>query len=256
MTTTGGPHLRVASWNVLADAYIKADWFPHTGAQLLAPGARIDAVLALAVTLDADVLAFQEADPALVAAARERLDGYDVRWCPKGRGRADGCLTAVRRPWTIMAEAQHLYEDSFGGPISGHVAHVLELRSDAGVAVSVANTHLRWAAPGTTGDTHVGVRQAWQLVGLLAGKATAVIAADTNDSPDGPVRAVLRAAGFHEAVGLSPTSIVAGTQVQALDVVAARGVRCTALPIGIRVQPPLPGPACPSDHVPVLTTIG
>jgi len=255
MTTTSGPCLRVASWNVLADAYIQADWFPRSSSQMLAPGARIDAVLELAMTLDADVLAFQEADPALAHAAQERLTGYDVRWCPKGRGRADGCLSAVRGPWTITADTRHLYQDGFGGPNSGHVAHILELRNDAGDTLSVANTHLRFAAPGTPADTHVGVRQARQLVNILTGKNPAVIAADTNDSPDGPVRAALRAGGFHEATGLAPASIVAGTQIQALDIVTARGARCTALPSKILVQPPLPGPACPSDHVPVLATI-
>ena len=203
------PSLRVVSWNVLADAYVRADWFPFTDPALLLPGARVRAVLTQAARLDADVLALQEADTELAEAAKDALVGYDVRWCPKGRGRPDGCLTAVRPPWTVTSERALHYSD--GSPASGHVAHIVNVEHADGSVVTVANTHLRFASDGTPSDSHIGVRQSVEL-------AAALVSAER-------------------------------------DVVAVRGARATSAGPGIALEPPLPGPACPSDHLPVVADL-
>ena len=251
-------HLRVATWNVLADAYVDARWFALSPPELLVRGARTTDVLKCALALDADVLGFQEAEPALYEAASRELIDYDVRWCPKGRSRPDGCLTAVRRTHRIVSEKHHLYDDasspsSYETP-SGHVAHILEIES-AGHRITVANTHLRWFAPELDPATTPGYRQAKQLAAILAPLPRAVITADTNDRPGGPIRALLAEAGFSGVSDDAPTSIVNGVEPSALDVVGVRGARCVSLELPIPPCPPLPGPDCPSDHVPVVATV-
>lgn len=252
--------LRVVSWNVLADDYVRVDWFPLTNPALLERGARTPAVIAMITALDADVICLQEATRPLADALTETFDGYDVRWCPKGQSRPDGCVTAVRAPWVIADEAQLVYHDR--DPITGHVAHVLTLtHPDHGATdetVTVANTHLRWAEPGTNDTDHIGLIQARQLTDHLAahhGDGIVAIAADTNDAPGGPVRSLLSSTGYIEAGAATATSLVHGTEPAAIDVVAVRGATPTRIDTGIAVAAPLPGPHCPSDHVPVSVDI-
>lgn len=179
-------NVTVASWNVLADAYVRPAWFPLTPPELLTAGARTAAVVQLAGELDVDVLALQEADTALAATLTRELDGYDVRWCPKTDAKPDGCLTAVRCPWQVVAESRIV----FGSAIAGHVAHLLRLAHD-GVGLTVANTHVRFdTAPAAE---HLGVRQVSSLLDALP--PVAVVAADLNDLPGGPVRDALIEAG-------------------------------------------------------------
>jgi endonuclease/exonuclease/phosphatase family metal-dependent hydrolase len=238
--------MRLVSWNVLADAYIRPQWFPGTSAGLLAPGARTAAILHRIRGFDADVIALQEADPALAAAGR-RLPGYRTFWAPKGRGRPDGCLTLVRDTVHVIDTRRLFYHD--GPEPSGHVAHLLRLTGPDTVTVTVVNTHLTWEQPGTASQDHTGLRQAAELVRVLHGRA-AIICADLNDLPGGPVRQMLTGAGFAGAGDIRPTSLFNGPERRALDVVAVRrpGTFTTTV-TGVTV--PLPGPSCPSDHVPV-----
>ena len=152
------------TWNVLADAYVRPSWFPLTDPALLVPGARQAAVLAMISDLDVDVVALQEADVALVEAARTAWSDRVVLWAPKGRGRPDGCLTAVRRGLSVTSHQRVEYTD--GEARSGHVAHLVTIATAVG-SVTFANTHLRWSPDDAPGSVHV--EQIAELVDLLGG---------------------------------------------------------------------------------------
>lgn len=236
----------VVTWNVLADAYARPAFFPDSPPDCLAPGARMSAVLATIEQCAAPVTLLQEVEPALVEGLVSHFPGGDVRWCPKEGGRPDGCAALVLPPWRVQRSDRLVYAD--GQPASGHVAQLLELRGPGGAELLVANTHLRYAAREAV--PHVGVRQASELVGALAAEPVVLFAGDTNDAPGGPVRRVLTDAGFVGAESAAATSLFGGGEPRALDLVAGRGVRITSR-AARALEAPLPGPRCPSDHVPL-----
>lgn len=244
--------LRVVSWNVLADTYVRAEWFPHTPAHLLRPGARTGAIVEVLASLDADVLALQEAEPDLVDAARTTLRDHTVLWCPKSAGRLDGCLTAIHHRIELLEETRLVYND---GPIpSGHVAHLVTVRYPHRT-VRIANTHIRWEPDTTPPGERIGVRQATELTAELAGTEIAAIAADLNDTPGGPVRTILAQAGYTFPQGPGPTSVLNAGELRALDVVAVRGATGTNHPSNITATATMPDHTCPSDHIPVAVDI-
>lgn len=243
--------LSVVSWNVLADPYVRPEWFPTADRGTLRPGARHELVAAAVASFAADVVALQEVTKPLADRLSDHLAGWDVRWCPKGRGRPDGCLTAVSPGLQVVGEDRVRYAD--GVPVSGHVAHVVQVRHPGGAVVAVASSHWRYAASPSTQEL-VGVRQMRQLLPLLDPAKVTVVAGDVNDEVGGPVRAVLAEAGFVEAQGPGATSLFmgqAGPQERALDVVAVRGASASSWARPWPVAHARPSCRCPSDHVPV-----
>lgn len=249
------PTLRILSWNVLADRYLDFESYVGLPDRLRRPTERWPAVAAVAADADRDVVALQEAEPALVDQLRNELGSdWDVRWCPKGQGRTDGCLTAVHRRWMVVDESRIQYPD--GSPPSGHVAHLLTIsRKDHRIVV--ANTHLRWAPPNLDPPKHQGLVQARALVKALDDGQPVVIVGDLNDEPDGPIRRHLADSGFREVQGRAPTALIRA-ECKALDVIAVRAATGHADEGPITVPSDgaeIPSTACPSDHVPVLATL-
>lgn len=68
--------LRIASYNILADAYVKPEWFPHTPADLLRPRSRHAPLVRRIVGLDADIICLQEVEPDSFAALQEGLEPH------------------------------------------------------------------------------------------------------------------------------------------------------------------------------------
>ncbi len=63
----------VATYNVLADAYIRRELYPNTSAAVLEPIARRRALLARLVELDADVFCLQEVERVAFTEISDRL---------------------------------------------------------------------------------------------------------------------------------------------------------------------------------------
>lgn len=240
----------VTSWNVLADEYMTAGRYPDSPAELRRSMARWPVVAQIVSNCPSQLIALQEAEISLVDEIRSALGpAWDVRWCPKGRGRVDGCITAIGEPWTILTERRVPFND--GSPPSGHVAHVLTIESGSKM-LQVANTHFRWSPPRTRPDEHIGHRQLTQLLAALAERSgPAVIAADANDPLGGPVRSLLAEAGWTEAQGDLTTAQVGG-EAMAIDIIAVRDLASTP---GAHRTPrdglPVPSWSCPSDHFPI-----
>ena len=245
------PGLRVLTWNVLADAYVSKARYPSVAPALLEPERRRELIVSMAIGYDCDVIAFQEAEPALVDLVVRRMDTHDVRWCPKGNNRPDGCMTAVRRTLTIAGEQRVEYSD--GAESSGHVAHVLDLVDPRGERLRVINTHLRWAPPGTPIDVHIGVKQMREaLTHIEDGSAVVVVVGDLNDLEGGPTRVAMADRGLREVQGAGATAYVEHLGLQALDVIAVTPALRVSGWTGVEAASPLPNAMCPSDHVLVL----
>ncbi len=242
MTVRSRP--RILSWNVRADA------------QLLQPGARtksvVDSLVNRCQWFAPDIIALQEADRPLVDALgkHSQYHGWHLTFQPSLPGRTDGCLVMVRQPYEILVDTTFAFTTD--GKPTGRTAQVLEIKPPVGPPFVFVNVHFRWAPPGTPANEHEGRQQALQLVEYLAGCKQVLVATDSNDRSDGPVRQVLLDAGYILAAPEGGTAVVNKDEVVALDLVALRGFRPIIWPSSVTAVPPLPSAVWPSDHISVL----
>jgi mRNA deadenylase 3'-5' endonuclease subunit Ccr4 len=250
----------VASWNILATAYIRREWYPRTPRRFLDPSWRLPAVAKHALALDADILCLQEVE----ASAYDAIDrvlapaGYAGSHAPKGNGRPDGCAIFFRRGRFNLEHTSRLaYSDGAGGPDSGHILQLLILEQD-GRRLALGNTHLKWDPPGAEASSRWGYRQAKLAVAALdeaAGSADRILCGDLNVTPESDVAALLTEAGFDYAHrGLQDVRTCnSNGQARLIDYLFFRGsLLATPLPTDIvEDMTPLPSSGQPSDHVPL-----
>ena len=240
------------SYNVLANAYIRAEYYPGVPAELFEPEPRRAALLDRIAGLGAQVLCLQEVEPDLYAALLERLPGMRGLYLQKGRGKPDGCATFVSRELALRAQDALHFDDG-----TGHVA----LLCAVGLGdwrLWVANTHLRWDAPSVPPSEAAGLRQALRLLEYLGDRtSSAILCGDFNAEPGSPALQAALRGGFsdpHEGLGLSTFYSREGSR--RLDyLLHGPQLRCvphagTAVAQGTS----LPAAGEPSDHVPLLAS--
>jgi mRNA deadenylase 3'-5' endonuclease subunit Ccr4 len=249
----------VASWNILATAYIRREWYPRTPNRFLDPSWRLAAVAERALLLDADILCLQEVE----ANAYETIGhvlapaGYAGNHALKGKGRPDGCAIFFRRGRFNLEHTSRLaYRDGTGGSDSGHILQLMILAQD-GRRLALGNTHLKWDPPGEVSDQW-GTRQAKLAVAALdeaAGSPDRILCGDLNVVPECGVVSLLTAAGFdyaHRGVQDVRTCNSNG-EARLIDYIFFRGsLLATPLPTDlVEDMTPLPSSRQPSDHVPL-----
>lgn len=232
--------MRLATFNVLADAYTSYGDYRHANPELMQPGARLEHLSHQIDHLGADVIGLQEADRSLVEVFEDNKN-WQSFWTPKGRNKPDGCLTLVKNTLEVADHESHLYDDGSG--------HVFQLTRIGGVAI--ANTHIKWAPEDDC--NHIGVSQTQELLAALNDHETAAILADCNGRPGGRVQTMVEEAGFTSLSGERPTAIVNGELV-ALDLLAIRGMRSTLIPNDYDLHS-IPNETCASDHIPLIAEI-
>ncbi len=239
--------LTIATWNVLADAYIRPSWFPLTEARHLDPAWRRPAVAAHARALAVDVLCLQEAELALVdLLGREHPVGcHEARhYASKGLGKPDGCATFVRNV-SVHDHGRIEFADD-----TGHVALVVTVIV-GGRKIAVANTHLRF---------QIGLAEIRELLAqrkALSPDAEAwVIVGDFNVEPKSDVTWALADAGF---VDLDPGGFTCNSNLspKRIDFVfASAELAGEAKPLPPMTRnTALPNAEEPSDHRPVVATV-
>lgn len=232
--------MRLATFNVLADAYTGYGDYRHASLELMQPGARLEHLTHQINHLSADVIGLQEADRSLVEVFEDDKS-WQSFWTPKGRNKHDGCLTLVKNTLEVVDHESHLYDDESG--------HVFQLTRVGGVAI--ANTHIKWAPEDDR--NHIGVSQTQELLAALNDHEIAAILADCNGRPGGRVQTMVEDAGFTSLSGERPTAIVNGKLV-ALDLLAIRGIRGTLTPNDYDLHS-IPNETCASDHIPLVADI-
>lgn len=249
--------IRVVSWNVLADAYVRPAYFPHTPPRLLQPGQRIEGIAARIEALAPDVLCLQEVEPALFGVLMARL-GMAGHFAQKA-SKPDGCAVFVRAPLEIGEVREVRFTDGSGS--LGLVVHVSDPGSQA--ALVVANTHLKWDPPGTPLERQLGPRQIREILAALGEPGDTqvhVVCGDFNAGPESPVCALLRNAGLVEPFAdrdAAWTSNANGVAKRIDFVFHSPFWRANPLdPPEIDGGTPLPSEVEPSDHLPVVVDFG
>ena len=253
----------LATYNVLAQAYITPSRYPRTPESVLASAWRRPALVRYIVALGTDVVCLQEVEDETFVVVQQALGplGYTGHFARKGAGKPDGCATFLRRSMLAGGTVHALmYSDGAGTePDSGHLALVVVCAYE-GRALGLVNTHLQWDAPDTPPDHQRSYRQIRQLLQARDQIAPAceawVICGDFNVTPDSHAVSVLRAAGFdythRTLVGTSTCN--ANARAKMIDYVFyPRAVR--AQPVAVPVidnQTPLPSYDHPSDHLALM----
>lgn len=234
--------LTIATWNVLATAYIRPHFYPDVDPAHLAPAWRIPALARRAAELQADILCLQEVERETfeaIAAVLKPL-GYTGYLQMKPHGKPDGCATFLRG---LPEPTHHRIELE-----EGHIAQTIEVPQ----TLVIANTHLKWNPRGET----YGERQAGQILESLPPASLQIICGDMNAEPgSGPIR-VFEDAGFIYVHRNTPTCN-SNRRAKQIDFILTRG------PAGVLQLPPpriendtpLPSADHPSDHLPLLAVI-
>jgi mRNA deadenylase 3'-5' endonuclease subunit Ccr4 len=250
----------VATYNVLATAYIRAEWYPNTPVALLDASHRTPALVGHVAALEADVLCLQEVERDVFAALEEHLrpQGYAGVFAGKAQGRPDGCATFFRTAVFTFIEATRVeYRDAPDARAdSGHVAQLVRLQH-ARRTLGVANTHLKWDPPATPRDAQYGYRQATQLLAECDARAATawIVCGDLNATPGSDVVTALRAAGLQfthqdEAQAHTCNSNATAKTIDYLFYSPALRSTPAVLPV-VGDHTPLPGRDQPSDHIAV-----
>ena len=196
----------VASYNILADAYIQRAGYPRTPRMVLNPAWRRRALVERVGALQADILCLQEVEPRIHAALGARLGvlGYGAQYGGKNGARPDGCALFFRQEAFALIDSRLLaYSDGGGDSAdSGNVALIARFRS-ARAVIGVVNTQLTWDPPGTPLESQRGYRQARQLLleceKIAHSAKTWILAGDFNATPGSETVSMIDRAGFRYA---------------------------------------------------------
>ncbi len=105
---------RIASYNVLADSYVKSQWYPKVDPENLRWDKRKFALAERVAGLDADIVCLQEVEADAYALLAQRLgaQGYDGIYSKKGCSKPDGCAIFFR-PGGPRFAGRELINDHF-----------------------------------------------------------------------------------------------------------------------------------------------
>jgi len=253
---TGSPSFSVASYNVLAGAYIHPARYRRTPAMVLQPAWRVPALVHRVAALAVDAICLQEVEPDTLAALRARLGslGYPAEYARKQGGQPDGLAIFYRREIFDCGGARAVAFAEGDGDIA--LVASLEI---AGRGVAIANTHVAWEPPDRPSSTQRRRRKIQRLLAECEADARRawLVCGDMNTTPDSKLIAAFRRAGFeyaHHRLADAYTCKVDGAakMIDYLFHSPALGSEPEALP-PIADRTPLPSAAEPSDHLPVVS---
>jgi endonuclease/exonuclease/phosphatase family metal-dependent hydrolase len=237
--------IRVASYNVLADGYIRRSYYPLTPPAILIPEARRARVAERVAGLAADVVCLQEVEPPMLGAIAATLAEHRAEHEGK-RGKPDGVATLSRHP----VLERHVVEASDG---TGHVALLVVLDFD-GHRLGIANSHVKWDPPGA----RVGVAQVEALLDAVAQLPCDgwILAGDYNADPQSPLAELVRGRGWRDAYANAGSAFTCNSsQVPKRIDFLFHDARLVAEPEplpGIDSSTALPSAVEPSDHLPIV----
>lgn len=238
--------VRIVSWNVLAQSYMKPEYYPASPPEALEARGRRARVVERALGLAADVLCLQEIEPATHEALEARLPGHEARLAMKGAKRPDGVAILVRKELGPVTWREVRYSDG-----TGHLGLLARLPG-----LGVATTHLRWHPPHETGP---GPLEMQELLAALDPDLPWVVCGDLNFEAGSEVLALAHARGFTDAYAATPEAWTcnANRRTKRIDfLLLGPGLSGRTLPVpAIDVDTPLPSLIEPSDHLPIAVEL-
>ena len=248
----------MATWNTLATAYIRAEYYPRTPPEILRPTWRIPALVAHAQALAVDILCLQEVEVVLFRALQQTLVGYDGVHAMKGGPKPEGCATFFRTGlFTLLNNRRVEYRDHSGTLLSD-----LLLGQEGRASGSGPTQHLKWDPDNAPREKQLGYGQILQAIELFEEGSRSggqMVCGDFNAIAESDVVRALAGAGFryaHEELpGISTSTSNGSAKARdRLPVLAGgplKAARAVA-PMPIDETTPLPSRDQPSDHLPLV----
>jgi exonuclease III len=196
--------MRVVSYNLLADTYIRPEWYPDIPREFLDWSSRKGRLIQHLLNLNGDILCLQEVEGHAYDDLHTVLkaQGYQGIFARKGFGRQDGCATFFRKRKLVFSGANTLFFNDQGksDKPSGHVALMVKLAWDQQI-LGVVNTHIRWDRPDKPVEEHRGYVQVKELLAHLTKEEVAywILCGDFNVNDDTPAIQRIKEAGFKDA---------------------------------------------------------
>lgn len=243
--------LNIITYNILANAYVKRDRYPHSSSESLDPTRRRQLLLSQIVEMDADVYCLQEVEPDAFDAIQARLPRHRGALA-RAEDRVDG-LAILHRD-TLDAELAPVFEPTLGrdNSLVAHIAHFQ--------GFSVANMHLRWRPEETPDDEHVGLLQLRRVLDLCDARPVPwILAGDFNANSQSRALELAEARGHRISCRAQrpwDTTNINGRR-RKIDYLLHSAGRWRPEPgvlpeLGRRT--PMPSTIHPSDHLPLQVT--
>lgn len=259
---------RLVSYNILANSYVKPEWYTHIDSKFLKWDTRRLALVEKIESFDADVICLQEVeeDAYLLLEQSLKAKNYVGVYAKKEHGKPDGCAAFSRSGAALQlvsSEAIYYSDGLLGAPNSGHLALVSSFECDFGV-IRIAGTHLRWdredlSSPATE---HTGYRQIRELIAGHVKTDPApyawIVCGDLNAQPDSRVVKELTANGFQDAYkGFEQYTCNPNRTAKRIDYIFhTTGLKAAPARLkDIDDLTPLPSTDEPSDHLAVMATL-
>lgn len=244
-----------ATYNILADAYVRPDRYRGCLPESLAPGPRRRLLLDRIAALDVDLLMLQEVEPGAHQAIAQRLgDGYVDVFAQRRHGRPDGASLFARRACMSLERHELLHYQNGDDQLAllGHL-RVGTRR------LLVASTHLQWCPDNTPTEQHVGRAQMIELLDRMQAvdaDATWILAGDLNATSRSSVLAAASERGLVlSAQAQRPWDTCnANNRPRKLDYLLIRASQLEPHPgtlMRLLRDTPLPSLSEPSDHLPL-----
>ncbi len=249
--------LLISSYNILATAYIRSEFYPYVNPKHLKWENRRAPLLHKIAELEADILCLQEVEKPFYSLLETNLrkQGYTGVYAQK-HGKPDGCATLFKTEKLNLLDVKTLYyKDGQGERDSGHLALITTFETKTS-ALHIANTHLKWDRTNNSGEAHWGWRQLQELLGKGITTDNAwIICGDFNVLPDSFLVQELFARGFKDAYQERPQPTSnSNSQAKRIDYLFYTD-HFVAIPQKIPEiydTTPLPSETEPSDHLSVM----
>lgn len=155
--------VRIVSYNILADAYIRRGRYPNASATALEPTARRQRLLDQLTHMRADIYCLQEVEPGVHDAISDQLGASFHGHYAGRRGRPDGCSIFARTDTPLECDTLHYACEAK----DDRLALIANVNLN-GRTLQVVSTHLRWQRHSTSAAEHTGRRQLDELLRVLA----------------------------------------------------------------------------------------
>jgi mRNA deadenylase 3'-5' endonuclease subunit Ccr4 len=250
---------RISSYNVLADSYVKPQWYPNVDPEVLRWDRRKFALAERVARLDVDIVCLQEVEADAYSLLESSLGakGYNGVYAKKGRDKPDGCAMFFRKGGLGFIDSRTIYyrDGGQGAPDSGHLALINSFECELGI-IRVATTHLRWGQEDKPPQEHIGYRQIRELIDeRFKPDQTAyawIVCGDLNAQSDSPLVKELVGSGFVDAyAGREKATCNPNRRAKRIDYIFhTSGLRSEpAKLMEIDDLTPLPSAEEPSDHL-------
>lgn len=197
--------LKLVSYNILANAYIKPKWFSKVETEMLDGSLRKEWLFKKIIGFNADVICLQEVEADVFEELNALLaaQAYAGKYAQK-LGKPDGCATFVKNELPVSAcEVIHYNQDAANR--SGHLALITTLLSGSD-PIKIINTHIKWDQYNKSEHEHMGFSEVVQLldyVNLNQG-AGFIICGDFNIEANSHVIQEILAREFTDACAANP----------------------------------------------------